>query len=793
MTSLPQRTTALLNEELPTDVIGAAHWWFAWGLNVAPVSQTTKYTRLRWAEWLPTLANGGHDAINNTLRPDDWLCAILDDSVLVLDADTPESETALHEIEAAHDITPNLVVRTKKGVHHYFRRAKGTYAMTQGYSSEKHPERIDVKTARGADLGRSVIVLPPTPGKVIELNEADTVDDLVEIDQAFIDAVFAHNGKKPPRKPEARIVDEIRRTCGTTEAAEILSHIPPDCDYSDWLTVLMGTHDKFEGGVEGFLLLDQWSAAASNYCGAEELEYKYATFKTGGGITWNTVCDLARQHGADLSAIAASHCTARPVNPFADYSAPTFPVEVLPEVVRVYAEECAKQSGMDVGAYAFCLLIQAANSADHRTRLEITKGFAVSPNLFGGLVSASGEGKSPILKAASRFSAKIDEERVRRSQQAKAKWRELCKQIKGEDQQPPEPPWRQRKASDATVEALAQLASTNPSGIYMVWDEISELIGRMDAYSKDAGKDRGRYIVGYDCGQLVINRATKDPMVVDNFSLGILAGMQPEVLADYLKKATASDGLYQRFLVYTAAPAGEVDYFASRETFTDVNVGHVFDVLENTQGKPPVVRLNDEGRELLQNYQNQMRVIAAGTAAPRFAEHLGKFPGLAGRITLALHLIHAAAAGQTPESVIPTATVNDALNVMRCLYRHSECVYSVLDGVNSSVAKLVRSAAEAVLTKGWHQFGRGDLTRDATHWQAADKQQADSAIDLLIELNWLTDITVTSAAAKGRRPRGKYAVNNQVHRLFKPQAEAITEMRARRYQAIQNAAAKRPN
>jgi hypothetical protein len=130
---------------------------------------------------------------------------------------------------------------------------------------------------------------------------------------------------------------------------------------------------------------------------------------------------------------------------------------------------------------------------------------------------------------------------------------------------------------------------------------------------------------------------------------------------------------------------------------------------------------------------------------------------------------------------------------MRCLYRHSECVYSVLDGVNSNVAKLVRSAAEAILTKKYRQFSRGDLTRDATHWQAADNHQADNAIDLLIEINWLTDITVTSAAKKGRRSHGKFAVNDQVHRLFKPQAEAITEMRAQRYQAIQKAAADRPN
>lgn len=290
-------------DELPEDIVAAAHWWRDWGLAVAPMDPDKKHTRIKWTSWLWRLETEGHAAIDAEFRQRDHLCAIVDDRVFVLDADTPKSAAALYEIEAAHDVRPNLIVQTKNGAHHWFRRAPGTYAKAQGYSSEKHPDRVDIRTARGANEGLSVIVLPPTPGKVIEINEADTVDDLVEVDQSFIDAIFTHNGQEAPRPPESRQEAESRRKLGTTEAAEILSYIPPECGYSDWLDVLMGAHDKFDGNDDGLLLVDSWSAGADKYCGSEELEYKYQSFTPGGGVTWASVCKLAQDHGADLSVI----------------------------------------------------------------------------------------------------------------------------------------------------------------------------------------------------------------------------------------------------------------------------------------------------------------------------------------------------------------------------------------------------------------------------------------------------------------------------------------------------------
>lgn len=93
---------------------------------------------------------------------------------------------------------------------------------------------------------------------------------------------------------------------GSDEAEELLSYIPPDCGYGDWLAVLMALHDKFGGSDEGLSLADRWSASGSLYKPGE-VAAKWRSFKAGGGTSWATIPALAKQAGADLSAISRNY------------------------------------------------------------------------------------------------------------------------------------------------------------------------------------------------------------------------------------------------------------------------------------------------------------------------------------------------------------------------------------------------------------------------------------------------------------------------------------------------------
>ena len=121
------------------------------------------------------------------------------------------------------------------------------------------------------------------------------------------------------------------------EVQEILSHIPPDCGYGDWVAVLMGLHEHFGGGQGGLALADQWSAGGSKYV-AGEVAAKWAGFAPGKGTNWGSVCALARANGADLSSIARRH---------------KVPASAGPKVASVQSTQAEAEADSDLSEY-FC-------------------------------------------------------------------------------------------------------------------------------------------------------------------------------------------------------------------------------------------------------------------------------------------------------------------------------------------------------------------------------------------------------------------------------------------------------
>lgn len=104
----------------------------------------------------------------------------------------------------------------------------------------------------------------------------------------------------PPAPPR-----EISRITPTDEVLDLLSHLPADMPYADWLAVLMALHDRYEGSDEGLAVADRWSATGQKYRPGE-VAAKWRSFKRS-GVSWATIPAMARQHGADLSEIARRH------------------------------------------------------------------------------------------------------------------------------------------------------------------------------------------------------------------------------------------------------------------------------------------------------------------------------------------------------------------------------------------------------------------------------------------------------------------------------------------------------
>ncbi len=214
--------------------------------------------------------------------------------MLALDADAPESLAALVAIEKKFGITPNLVIQTRRGQHHYFRLAPGAFAKNDSHGTADHPERLDVK------VKRSMVVLPPSTGKSILVADAGNAGELTEVSQEFIDAVFMHNGARLPRPSVSTLRSPSVPKTGTIRLLQvILSHLDADCGYDDWTAVGMAVHNETGGSDDGYALYDAWSSIGAKYVGPKATAAKWKSFRSDyeRGYSIRTLFRMARAAG----------------------------------------------------------------------------------------------------------------------------------------------------------------------------------------------------------------------------------------------------------------------------------------------------------------------------------------------------------------------------------------------------------------------------------------------------------------------------------------------------------------
>lgn len=287
-----------------SNVAGALHW-HEFGFHSIPTVPTAKRTVVFWDEWLNDLS-AKKISKHWSQNPDHEVGFIVGDDNIVLDADSAESIAALAALEKAHGVTPNMVVKTTKGEHHYFKRALNTFAKSDSHSTKEYPDRLDVKT------GRALIILPPSAGKKLVVCDAKNSSELTEVNQDFIDAIFQHNGRQPPRPLEITTSasdgsDSPGNSLGRLKV--LLEHISPDCGYEDWLRILMAIYHETEGSDDGFEIADTWSSRGKSYAGEKDIRTKWNSFKSGTAnpITIATIINMAKGNGADVSMICVAH------------------------------------------------------------------------------------------------------------------------------------------------------------------------------------------------------------------------------------------------------------------------------------------------------------------------------------------------------------------------------------------------------------------------------------------------------------------------------------------------------
>src|SRR5262249_46071494 len=114
---------------------------------------------------------------------------------------------------------------------------------------------------------------------------------------------------------------------------------------------------------------------------------------------------------------------------------------------------------------------------------------------------------------------------------------------------PTEPRLRRLIVRDATTEKLIELLSDLHGGLIYVCDELSGLFGAMDSYRPRQGRDRPIFLQAKEGGPYTTDRKIGGTHFVPNLAIGVLGGIQPELLRKITQDAgLTADGTLQRFL-----------------------------------------------------------------------------------------------------------------------------------------------------------------------------------------------------------------------------------------------------
>ncbi|HEY5107328.1 MAG TPA: DUF3987 domain-containing protein [Caulobacteraceae bacterium] len=208
----------------------------------------------------------------------------------------------------------------------------------------------------------------------------------------------------------------------------------------------------------------------------------------------------------------------------------------------------------------------------------------------------------------------------------------------------PEKPVRPRLViADATIEAVAVIASGSPKGLLLFRDEIAAFWRSFNRYSGGGKGDDQFWVEAYGARPHLVDRQKLEkPLQIARLAVSVLGGVQPELVAKLLVEREA-DGLTARFLWVYPAPVpgfrrfrGELDHGPLRRA-----MGRLWGLApERTESgnRPLKCELSAGAADHFEPWWSATRTRAQAESG-FMGEWLGKAGGLVLRLALILELL----------------------------------------------------------------------------------------------------------------------------------------------------------
>lgn len=460
-----------------------------------------------------------------------------------------------------------------------------------------------------------------------------------------------------------------------------------------------------------------------------------------------------------------------PVDIWAKNAAPDLPRDVLPPIIERFAYQASELSGADAGGYVMAALAVCSMLITDRIRVKVKRSeeWSEAARMWVMLLGEPSYKKSPIMSLATKKMMSMDGSLVAEYEKASADYSK-------DDSGPPPIPKRYR-VDDITMESAQEVARYNPDGILAVQDELGGWFGGIEKYSGGKGgaaKDRAFWLRAAGGGQYAVNRISRKPFLIENLSIGILGGIQPDSIRRVMSDAT-DDGLIQRFFPVVLRPATIGKDNMPNDAITEYNllVEHLPQIAppSNFFGEKPLVF--DDGAQEIRNaleVKHHGLVQAMESVNKKMASHMGKYDAFFPRLCVLFHVIENANMAELPDTITEDTARRVDRFLSEYIMRHSMSFYTTTIGVSDD-QDIIEDVAGYILAHGVDKVTLRTFHHGSGRMRKLTRQQVEPVCHQLEALGWLDKIDA-------RATQFICTVNPRVHELFADRAVSEVSRRA---------------
>jgi len=410
--------------------------------------------------------------------------------------------------------------------------------------------------------------------------------------------------------------------------------------------------------------------------------------------------------------------------------------------------------------------------------------WSVVPNVWGGLVGLPASMKTPtlnqILKPVQRLAAEAREEHEEalkkhdldllvaeaRRKAAKDNLQTVAKKVSKSEasegdleearaelealEEPSPPAARRYTTNDTSVEKMAELLMTNPTGLLLYRDELTGWLKSLDKAGHEAA--RAFYLEAWNGdGSHEVDRIGRGSLFVPAVCVSVLGGIQPGPLGVYVEgafdEAESADGLLQRLQVLVYPDRGDFDptdlapdldarsrAYDAFKGLAEIDVGKFVGGVKDEE-EMPCVHFDDDAQAIFDGWRDsfEREVISSGYPAA-LESHFMKYRSLFASLALIFEAVDFVDGVDGAGITIGKQNAMRAYVWLEYLKTHAIRIYSpMLDTPARRAAALLEH-----IYKG--DVADGDKTRDIWRrgWsRLASADDLADALDVLEELGWV--------------------------------------------------------